>query len=265
MSGIRQNRIKHGSIDVLHVDDNPQFTDLTATSLTAHEADITLHTETDPRAGLEYFQQHDIECIVSDYQMPDINGLEFLNQVRQEDTDIPFILFTGHGSEEVASEAISAGVTDYLQKGHGVEQFELLANRIEQSVQNRRIERALDATRKGYEKLIETAPDAIFVVDAKTGTILDVNRAAERLLGRDREHLRGKHQTDLHPPDERDRYERIFNEHAGSTGIIRDERELVVVHADGHRIPVEISAASFEIHDQLLVQGIFRDLSNRTE
>jgi DNA-binding NtrC family response regulator len=54
--------------------------------------------------------------------MPGVDGLEFLASVREEYPDLPFILFTGKGSEEIASEAISRGVTDYLQKETGTDQ-----------------------------------------------------------------------------------------------------------------------------------------------
>ncbi len=51
------------------------------------------------------------------------DGIEFLEAVREGHRDLPFILYTGKGSEEVASDAISAGVTDYLQKGSGTDQY----------------------------------------------------------------------------------------------------------------------------------------------
>jgi CheY-like chemotaxis protein len=62
--------------------------------------------------------------------MPGKNGIEFLQTLREEDPDLPFILYTGKWSEEVASEAISAGATDCLQKRSGTEQYGLLANRV---------------------------------------------------------------------------------------------------------------------------------------
>lgn len=51
------------------------------------------------------------------YDMPRQTGIEFLETVREEYPGLPFILYTGKGSEEVAADAISAGVFDYLQKG----------------------------------------------------------------------------------------------------------------------------------------------------
>lgn len=76
----------------------------------------------------------EFDCVVSAHEMPGRNGIEFLELVREEYPDLPFVLFTGKGSEAVASDAISAGVTDYLQKGSGTEQYELLANRIVNAV-----------------------------------------------------------------------------------------------------------------------------------
>ena len=62
-------------------------------------------------AGVDY------EVIVSDYQMPGMNGIEFLKRLRSQLGHIPFILFTGRGREEVAIEALNCGADFYLQKG----------------------------------------------------------------------------------------------------------------------------------------------------
>lgn len=252
-----------GPIPILHVDDDEAFLQLTESSLLDIDPELEIRQTTDPTEVLNRITDEDIECIISDHRMPQLTGIELLNRVRSNHSDLPFILYTGHGSEEVASEAISAGVTDYVSKGGGFEAFELLANRIYGAVEQRRIEQSLAATREGYEKLLETAPDAILVVDAETGTILRVNNAAEELFGHPREELQGLHQTELHPADEREYYEQIFEDHARSSGIIHDDREITIVHADGTEIPVEISAAPLELQNRHLVQGIFRDLRER--
>lgn len=123
-----------GSINVLHVDDEQDFTDLAAIYLQRANDRIGVESATSASEGLTALSQHDFDCIISDYDMPGQNGLEFLEAVRKTDSDLPFILFTGKGSEEVASEAIAAGVTDYLQKRSGTEQYELLANRLTNAV-----------------------------------------------------------------------------------------------------------------------------------
>jgi len=135
-------------IDILHVDDEPDFLDLVAEML-AREADtFNITTAVSAAEGLEKLATTDIDCIVSDYQMPEQDGIEFLKAVRENHPELPFILFTGEGTEEVASAAIAAGATDYLQKGHGAEQYELLANRIQNAVnQYRDSQRATELER----------------------------------------------------------------------------------------------------------------------
>ncbi|MFB6308612.1 MAG: PAS domain S-box protein [Haloarculaceae archaeon] len=122
------------AVRVLHVDDDPDFVDLTATHLQREDDRIDVVTENDPEDALDRVADDDIDCIVSDYDMPGMDGLAFLRAVREDDPDLPFILFTGKGGEEVASEAIAAGATDYLQKKSGTEQYELLAARIVNAV-----------------------------------------------------------------------------------------------------------------------------------
>jgi DNA-binding NtrC family response regulator len=66
--------------------------------------------------------------------MPAMNGLDFLRAVRESDPDVPFLLYTGMGSEETASEAIAHGVSDYLRKGTDGDQFDALADRVRRIV-----------------------------------------------------------------------------------------------------------------------------------
>lgn len=123
------------SLRVLHVDDDPDFAEMAAVFLKREDERFLIETMTDPTEAVEALGTDEFNCIVSDYDMPHMNGLRFLETVREKHSDLPFILFTGKGSEEVASDAISAGATDYLQKGGGSDRFELLANRIQNAVE----------------------------------------------------------------------------------------------------------------------------------
>lgn len=102
------------TISILHIDDEPSFSDLVATFLEREDDRITVQTATSPKEGLDIFANSSLDCIVSDYEMPQMDGLDVLKEVREKHPDLPFILYTGKGSEEIASEAVSAGVTDYL-------------------------------------------------------------------------------------------------------------------------------------------------------
>ena len=131
-------------ISVLHVDDDKDFGDLTKAFLERQSERFAVETVTSAGVGLERLEEGAFDCVVSDHDMPGRNGVEFLDAVRDRYPDLPFVLFTGKGSEEVASEAISAGVSDYLQKDVGNEKYELLANRIETHVERTRVRRDLE-------------------------------------------------------------------------------------------------------------------------
>jgi DNA-binding NtrC family response regulator len=119
-------------IHLLHVDDEPGFADLATTYLERESGRITASTALNAAAAREQIEAGPPDCIVSDYDMPGADGLQLLETVRELDARLPFVLYTGEGSETIASDAISAGVTDYLQKqGGGRSEYAVLANRIE--------------------------------------------------------------------------------------------------------------------------------------
>ncbi len=113
-----------------------------------------------------------------------------------------------------------------------------------------------------YRILFEAANDAIFLADVETGRLLDANPRACELVGYTRDEIRGMHHLDLHPREERERYRRIFRRHAEAGQAIED---VEVVHRDGTRIPVEISASRVVLDGRPALVGIFRDLRPRRE
>jgi PAS domain S-box-containing protein len=169
---------------VLHVDDETEFSDLTAELLERESALVDVVSASTGREALELLERESVDCVVSDYEMPDMDGLALLDAVRERHEGLPFILFTGRGSEEIASEAISAGVTDYLRKGGGTDQFALLANRIENAVEQAR-------SRVSYRAVFENTDVGLTIRDTETGTVVDVNQEYCDLLGYDRETLVG--------------------------------------------------------------------------
>jgi len=127
-----------GVITVLHVDDAPGFAEMVATFLEREDERFEVDTVTTGSDVLDRLADDEYQCVVSDYEMPGQNGIELLEAVRETYPTLPFILYTGKGSEEVASDAILAGVTDSLQKESGTSQYTVLANRISNAVEQYR-------------------------------------------------------------------------------------------------------------------------------
>ena len=189
--------VNQANIRVLHVDDEPDFAELTADFLKREDDRFTVETAMSASGGLEHLSQEDFDCIISDYDMPGQNGIEFLKSVRKNAPDLPFVLFTGKGSEEIASEAISAGVTDYLQKESGTDQYTVLANRLRNAVQRYRAEQ----DRKRQRKAIETAQEGISILN-EDGEFTYVNQAYADLYGYEPSEMNGEHWELIYPDDE---------------------------------------------------------------
>ena len=170
---------------VLFVDDEPGAADLAAIHVERLVDSVETVTRTTPEEALAVIRNERVDCVVSDYDMPGSNGLEFLGDVRQVESRVPFVLFTGKGSEEIASEAISAGVTDYLQKGTGRDRYEMLANSVENALDRRRAERDLCDVNGKITAIHEFATDLASVGDI-TAVFERAVTAAEEILEFDR-------------------------------------------------------------------------------
>lgn len=185
------------SIDVLYVDDEREFAETAREFLTRESDRLSITIVDQAPVGLRQFLEGQFDCIISDYEMPGLDGLELLETVREEDPTMPFILYTGQGSERVASEAISAGVTDYLQKQSGSEQYELLANKILNAVDHNRLQRSRDR----HLSAIESAREGISILNG-SGEFVYVNEAYADLYGYSPLEMVGEHWSLIYPDEE---------------------------------------------------------------
>ena len=112
-----------------------------------------------------------------------------------------------------------------------------------------------------YRHLLDAANDGIVVANLETGVILDANRRAAELIGQPVTRLVGMHQADLHPPGERERWHALLAEQR-RTGQATTA-DLHLRHADGHDLPVEVSAAVTQLAGHAVVQSLYRDVTER--
>ncbi len=186
-------------IKVLLVDDERSLLDQAKSFVDKLNEDIVIRTAVSADTALDMVDEADIDVMVSDYQMPGKDGLELLKEIRdRRDLDIPFIVFTGKGREEVAMKALNLGADRYVRKGGDAKtQYKVLVDAILQEHEHHRSKKNLERSKKElkkskkkYEKRFNKAPLGIFHYD-EDGIIKKCNDEFVEIIGSSREDLIG--------------------------------------------------------------------------
>jgi len=222
------------AIDVLHVEDDTAFADLTASYLDRLGSGFDHESVRTVADANRRFDEGSFDAVVSDYDLPDGTGIGFLEDVRESDPEFPFVLFTGKGSEEVASEAISAGVTDYLQKRGGTNQYEVLVNRIRNTVDRHRLMKHVDRSIAA----LEAASEPIAILGSE-GEYLFANEPYASVYGVGAAELVGTHWEELYPESEIERFTDTVLPRVAADG--HWSGEATVETTEGHRVRETLS------------------------
>jgi PAS domain S-box-containing protein len=250
-------------IEVLHVEDDPAFAEIAERFLRQCDESLDVTTETDPTQVLDRLADGQFDCVLSDYDMPGQTGIELLGAVRERYPDLPFILFTGKGSEEVASDAFSAGATDYFGKPGDAGEYELLAERIATVVEKYRTEQRLERSEERYRRLVETAPVPI-AVHRGDEFVFANQAAAEFLAADDPSEIIGTDPLEYLTTDDRsvarERIERLL-----SSDTTVDSIEERYVDTEGNVKHGLIAGSAVEYGGERAVQAVIRDVTERRE
>ena len=251
-------------IRVLYVDDEPTLLEIGKIYL---ERDGTFYVDTLTSAGeaLTRLNTERYDAIVSDYQMPEMDGITFLKRLKGSGNTTPFIIFTGRGREEVVIEALNSGADFYLQKGgEPKSQFAELSNKIRYAVTRTHAEDALAESEVKYKTLFESAGDAIFLMDRHV--FLDCNKRTEEIFGCTRDQIIG------HSPAEFSKERQPDGQL--SADKVKENIELAFlggntffdwVHIRYDKTPfnAEVSLNRVMVRDTYYLQAIVRDITGR--
>ena len=220
---------------ILIVDEEPDVLSV-ARLFVEKDGGIVADTTTSPVFALAKMEVTTYDAIVSDYQMPGMNGIAFLHEVRSRFGDIPFIIMTAHSREDVVIEALNSGATGYLQKGTDIRRtFTELIHLIRNAAGKRDAERALAESRGHYDDIVENAHDMIVHVRPE-GRVVEANRAWCETLGYSADEAVSMTVFDLIAPEALDVFMEMFS--ALLRGVTPESIETVVRTKDGRRIPV---------------------------
>ncbi|HOJ96555.1 MAG TPA: response regulator [Methanospirillum sp.] len=167
---------------VLYVDDDPLLLDVGRLYI-QKLSDFTVDIAESATDALIRLGQISYDAIISDYQMSVMDGLSFLRHLRQNRNNIPFILFTSKGREEVVIEALNNGAGYYLQKGGQPKaQFTELIHKVRLAIEKRQSEKQLPRSLQQIKHIINHLPDPTFAINLK-GEVIAWNRAQAALTG----------------------------------------------------------------------------------
>ncbi|MDV2481316.1 response regulator [Methanoculleus sp. Wushi-C6] len=249
---------------VLYVDDELTLLDVGKAFLEASGA-LSIETAPSGRDALARLDELAPDAVIADYRMHDMDGIELLKEIRQRFGDLPFILFTGRGREEVVVEALNHGADGYVQKGGDPRsQFAELEHLIVQAVERRRAVLALRDSEERYRALFEGANDPIFIFEGDR--FVDCNSKALETFRCTREVLIGRRPWELSAPIQPDgvparesAVEKMKAAYAGEPQFFEWR-----IHGPSSRIyDTEMSLSRLDVKGPPRLQAIVRDVTDR--
>jgi PAS domain S-box-containing protein len=221
-------------IHALLVDDEPSFLEQTKFFI-ERDGKIQVDTATSAQLALSMMAEKSYDAIVADYQMPGMDGIELLKTLRGKEDDIPFILFTGKGREDVVIEALNSGADYYLQKGGDPKSlFAELSNMIMHSASRRRAELELHESERRFRDMLDNVHHIAIILDME-GRLTYGNDRLFKITGKRKDDVIGSDWfTNFLAPEkresERGTYTRFIKEGAVP---VRAHNESEVLTADG--------------------------------
>lgn len=231
-TGVLLNLTDRERVHVLHVDDDSCCLKVAKECLEL-QGKLRVDTALSVDAAVEKMKNERYDVVICDYAMPRKDGLEFLKDLRDTGNDIPFIIFTGQGREEVAIKALNLGADRYFNKvGDPETVYGELAHSVFQVVQGRKREEALGASEDYLKAILSSIFTGVLVIDAETHEIMDVNSNALEAIGASREHVIGRVCHNFICPAQKGKCP------ISDLGQTVDKSERVLLRADGGRIPI---------------------------
>ena len=165
---------------VLLIDDDVSLLEMIKL-MSERTREMTIHTAQSAKEALSTLAQKSFDVIIVDYDMPEIDGIEFLKILRKHGDTTPIIVFTGRSGEYTAIEALNNGANFLLKKGEDPRhQFRELAEMVKKATERSSLGRAIGTTQRIIADMINFSSDASFAID-RDGKVVAWNDSMEQM------------------------------------------------------------------------------------
>ena len=251
------------AISVLHVDDDPCVLEISKQIL-MDMGNFEIEFAFCVDEAFKKLSTEHYDIVVSDFEMPQKDGLDFLKELREQNNQIPFILFTGKGREDVAIKALNLGADRYIDKqGNPKTVYGELSDALIKTVEHQQSKKMLVESESKYRKLVENSLQGIAIIQGPPPKFVFANAAMKELFGYTPKEMIALSPEQIirnvHPEDRKaffDRFKkRIEGRETESNYVFRGFRK------DGSLRWVEVCANLIEFNGKPAVQGVFLDIT----
>ncbi len=254
-------------LSVLLVDDDVDFGAMMKLRLSREAPRVSFHFVAGGSECLEFVTNNTVDCILSDFQMPGMSGMELMRRLKEKGMDVPFIFLTGQGSEEVARDAFKDGADDYFTKDMGFAHFARIINSVKQAVKKRRAElsrrkaeAALLHEKTFTDAVVNSLPGMFYLVDDH-GRLVMWNRRYQEAAGKRPDEMKQMNALDYVAEESKalaaSRMMSVLTRHEECLD------ELYAVDKDGKKAPYLCSGSPVVIEGRTYLVGMAIDFTER--
>lgn len=248
----------HGNPRILVIDDDPDMASVLKRALTSRLSALVT-TAGDCASARQALADSTFDVITMDYELPDGNGIDLMEEILSAEVHPPVVMVTGKGDEKTAARACRVGALGYVVKDQKLNT--MLVSVVQNALERAHATKLQSNSETRYRRLFESARDGILILDADTGEIEDANPFLVEILGYSLEEFIGRQLWEIGPFKDAGLSAAAFDE-LKENRYIRYEN-LPLETKDGRGVDVEFVSNIYMCDHREVIQCNIRDITVR--